>query len=94
MSNTICYLWFERVIYARNAFDYIAIYVIILDKSWVFVTLFSFHNLYNTMVEVNGTAVYCTLLLGVQSPNLNFLYLIQYTRKVYKHIITLCGQHR
>ena len=42
-------------------------------------------ELNNARVEVNETAVYCRSLLGLQSPTLNFLDLIQTNRK--------CGLH-
>ena len=36
-------------------------------------------------MEVNETAVYCRLLLGLQSPTLNFLDLIQQEKALQKY---------
>ena len=44
-------------------------------------------------MEVHDTEVYCRSLLGLQSPTLNFLDLIQNSGKCCKNIITSCGLH-
>ena len=88
-------MWFERVLYAD--YDYIwnvliiSIYMWLIQEKAVFAQLSSLNNLYNARVEVNETAVYCRSFLGLQSPTLNVLDLMQYNRKCCKHIITSCG---
>ena len=48
----------------------------------VFAKFSSFNNLYNVMVEVNKTAIYCRSFLELQSLTLNLLDLIQNNRKL------------
>ena len=73
MSNMICYIWFERVLYT----DYNPIGIVLKA---VFASCSRFNNLFNADVEVNKTAVHDKSLLGLKSPTLIFLGLIQNSR--------------
>ena len=74
MSKMTC-IWFERVLYAN--YDYIrnllikSIYIYDYLRRAVFAKFSSFNNCCNARVEVNYTALYCRLLLVLQSPTLN-----------------------
>ena len=64
-----------------------SIYMWLFDKKAVFAKFSSFNNCYNARVGVKETVICCKSCLGLQSPTLNFLELIQNNRKVCKHIM-------
>ena len=82
------YIWFERVLcadydYIKNvliSYIYICVCVCLIIGEKQF--LHQFLILYNALVEVNETAVYCSSLLRLQSLTHKLLYLIQTNRQV------------
>ena len=62
----------------------------LFEKKDIFAKCSTFNNLYNARVELNEAVICCRLFLGLQSPTLNLLVLIQ-NRKFCKNVLTSCG---